>query len=117
MCETFHKLQVLLLKEKLYLQQNLRLEYICGRMGTNPRKLNASLKSNGFRNFSQFVNHFRVEEAKRMMSSPEYTIYTLEAISNMAGFGTRQAFYNTFENVTGISPGVYRSQWQKKVHV
>jgi AraC-like DNA-binding protein len=114
MCENFHNLQVLVSREKLYLQQNLKSEVICRRMGTNPRKLIASLKSNGFRNFSQFVNHFRVEEAKRMMASPEYAIYTLEAIANMAGFGTRQAFYNTFENITGISPGCYRNQWQKK---
>lgn len=114
MTDTFHILRDLVIKERLYLQQNLKSADICKRMATNPRKLNATLKCNGYRNFSHFVNYFRVEEAKRMMASPEYTIYTLEAISNMAGFGTRQAFYNTFENITGISPACYRNQRQKK---
>ena len=43
------------------------------------------------------------------MAITEHDIYTLEAISNMAGFGTRQAFYNTFEQMTGVKPARYRN--------
>jgi AraC-like DNA-binding protein len=70
--------------------------------------LDPSAEKYGFRNFSHFVNYYRVEEAKRMMACELFDIYTLEAIANMAGFGTRQAFYNVFEQLNGMKPACYR---------
>jgi AraC-like DNA-binding protein len=50
------------------------------------------------------------------MDADENDIYTIEAIAEMAGFGTRQSFYNTFEKVTGVKPAYYRTSLRQKQH-
>ena len=98
----------LLLQEKLFLQKDLKLETLCNLLGVTPYAFGKALRHHEFCNFSSFVNHFRVEEAKTRMASSEYDMYTLEAIAEMAGFGTRQAFYNAFEKMTGMKPARYK---------
>jgi len=105
----FHMIRDLIQHKQLYLRHDLKLEEICMMLNTNPRALNAALKAHGFRNFAHFINHYRVEEVKKMMAQETFGRYTLEAIAEMAGFGTRQAFYNTFEKLTGQRPAYYRS--------
>ncbi len=109
MSVAFHTIRDLVLEERLFLRQNLKLEEICKKLNTNPRTLNSALKAYGFRNFSHFSNHYRIEEVKKMMAQETFGRYTLEAIAEMAGFGTRQAFYNTFEKLTGQRPAYYRN--------
>jgi AraC-like DNA-binding protein len=106
--ELFVRVSELFRRERCYLNPGLRLEQICVRLEITPAALLKVLKKQGFRNFSHFVNHYRVKEAKRMMASEAYDIYTLEAIAEMAGFGTRQAFYNAFEQLSGMKPAYYR---------
>ncbi len=106
--ELFVRVSELFRRERCYLNPGLRLEQICVRLQITPVSLLKALKKQGFRNFSHFVNHYRIKEAKRMMASEAYDIYTLEAIAEMAGFGTRQAFYNAFEQLSGMKPACYR---------
>jgi AraC-like DNA-binding protein len=108
--ELFVRLGELFREEVCFLNPGLRMEQICQRLQATPASLLKALKKQGFRNFSHFVNHHRIEAAKYMMASEAYDIYTLEAIANMAGFGTRQAFYDTFERLSGMKPACYRRQ-------
>lgn len=111
--DLFLQIGNLLQSEREYLNPKLKVEHICLRLNTTPHILLKVLKKKGYRNFTHFVNHFRVEEAKRLMASAEHGLYTLEAISGMAGFGTRQAFYNNFEKMAGMKPAHYRRIVQK----
>jgi len=112
--ELFVRISELFRLERCYLNPGLRLEQICARLQISPASLLKVLKKHGFRNFSHFVNFYRVEEAKRMMASEAYDIYTLEAIAEMAGFGTRQTFYDAFERLSGMKPAFYRRMAQMK---
>jgi len=102
------KATFLLTQKKLFLCKELKMEQVCNMLEVKPYSLSKALKKQGFCNFAHFINHFRVEEAKRMMATHEFNIYTLEAIADMAGFGTRQAFYNAFEKIIGVKPARYR---------
>jgi AraC-like DNA-binding protein len=110
----FKQVDALLRQERYFLNPSIKKEQICTLLKTNPISLVQALKKQGFRNFSHFINHYRVEEAKRMMISDAYDIYTLETIANMAGFGTRQAFYNVFEQLSGMKPASYRRLAKRK---
>jgi AraC-like DNA-binding protein len=109
----FSRLSELLRQERSFLDPSLKMEYICQYLQINRKFLLKALKQNGFRNFPHFINHFRIEEAKKMMAQEAFDRYTLEAIAEMAGFGTRQAFYNTFERLTGVKPAKYRRNHRK----
>lgn len=106
--DLFLQVRDLIRLERCHLDSSLRKEQICLRLRTNPVILLKALKSNEFRSFPHFINHYRVEEAKKMMAQEAFRVYTLEAIADMAGFGTRQAFYNAFERHVGMKPARYR---------
>ena len=102
-----------LLQDKLFLSRELRVDHFCNMLGVTQNTLSKTLKVHGFCNFAHFINYHRVEEAKRMMAVPEFNMYTLEAIAEMAGFGTRQSFYDAFEKITGEKPARYRRMVKK----
>ena len=109
MTDIFQILMEVFQREKLFLRHKLKAEDICERMCTDQPTLRIILKRHGFRNFAHFVNYFRVMEAQKMMECNTYRIYTIEAISAMAGFANRQNFYNAFEKIVGVKPAVYRA--------
>ena len=112
--DLFRKLDEIFRKERLFLNPSLRIYDVCERIHTNPSTLSKTLKKKGFRNFAHFVNHYRIEEAKRLMAITEHDIYTLEAIANISGFGTRQTFHTAFVQMTGLKPARYRSLVKRK---
>jgi len=112
--ELFVQLAELFRIERCYLNPDLSVELICGRLSINRRTLLRAVKNHGFGSFPHFVNHHRIEEAKKMMSQAAFDIYTLEAIAEKSGFGTRQAFYNTFERLVGMKPAHYRRMLKRQ---
>ncbi|HEY6915810.1 MAG TPA: helix-turn-helix domain-containing protein, partial [Paludibacter sp.] len=46
-------------------------------------------------NFFQFVNHYRVEAVKMMLSDPKNK-YSIEAIGYECGFSSKSSFYTVF---------------------
>lgn len=57
--------------------------------------------------FPEFITEFRVEEAKKLLSSSELQKYNIEVISQMCGFNSRSSFYAIFKKYTGMSPVQY----------
>ena len=58
--------------------------------------------------FYQFVNKYRIEEAKRLMT--EQPEMRLADVATRSGFSSREAFARTFTQVTGLSP----REWEKE---
>ena len=65
--------------------------------------INQALK----KNFRSFINSFRIREAQRLFSDPDTTKYTIEAVALQVGFKSRNAFRETFKEITGVSPTFY----------
>jgi YesN/AraC family two-component response regulator len=55
-------------------------------------------------NFNDYINTFRVEEAKNILTSPEYQKLTIEAIAEKAGFNSKSPFYTAFKKHAGMTP-------------
>lgn len=49
----------------------------------------------------------RIQIAKRLLASGEYTI---DVVAEMSGFGSRQHFAKTFRNESGMTPAQYRKE-------
>ncbi|MEM1182655.1 MAG: AraC family transcriptional regulator [Acidobacteriota bacterium] len=60
------------------------------------------------RNFFQFVNSYRVDAARRLLSDPGQADETLLNIAYRAGFQSKAAFNRVFKQVTGQTPGQFR---------
>lgn len=60
------------------------------------------------RHFIDFVNSYRIEEAQRMLKSPEHEHHTIISIAQDAGFNSKTAFYTAFKRRVGCTPSQYR---------
>jgi AraC-like DNA-binding protein len=110
-----HRLGRYMEQDKPYLDPNLKVDIVLDKLKISQRQLTQVLKQLGFSNFSNFVNHHRVMESRRMLEQEEFDIYTIEAIAEKAGFGTKQSFYNAFEQQTGVKPMYYRQSMRRDV--
>ena len=99
--------------EKPYLDSNLKVEFIAKKMNTNQRELAFLVKKYGFSSFNNFNNKFRIEEVKKCFDDDQFKQIKTQAIALQCGFGSKQPFYNAFEEFTGLNPGFYRDEMSK----
>lgn len=111
--ELFDKLEILVNQEKIYLSPNLSLHQTAEFLGTNTSYLSRIINEKTEMNFNNFINKYRIEEAKRIINSDEFKSYTLEGISKSCGFTSRSAFNSAFKKFTGMTPTEYANQVDK----
>ena len=58
-------------------------------------------------NFSDLLNQNRIEYLKELLRAKKYESFTIEALSEMSGFGTRRTMYSAFNKFVGMTPSDY----------
>lgn len=96
--------------EKVFLQKDLTIYDVAKALNTNNNYISNILNNMLDCNFVTFINSYRIEEAKKILISKEYSNYTIEAISAIVGFNSKSAFNNAFKNKVGITPSDYIKQ-------
>jgi len=94
--------------EKPYLNSNLRLMDIARKFNINRTVLSQEIYEHSGVHFITFINRYRVAEALRLLSLPEYNSFKIETIAMKAGFGSRTSFYEAFTQITGSKPSEFR---------
>lgn len=95
-------------EQKLFLESNINLDRFSEQIGLRPRDTSAVLKSHYQSNFFEFINGFRVAEAKRLLASPEYKDETILEVIFKSGFNSPSAFHRFFKRIVGVTPTEYR---------
>ena len=95
--------------EGLYKNQNLRLADLADELSIPPHTLSQLVNDRLRVNFVDFVNQYRVAEAKALLEDPDSDKYTLVAIAQHAGFNSKASFNRAFKKHTNMSPSEYRS--------
>ncbi|CAL2083848.1 helix-turn-helix domain-containing protein [Tenacibaculum sp. 190524A02b] len=109
--EMLAKLQLLMTTEKLYKNSSLKLEDVALKLGVSKHQLSQVLNEYTGKNFTQYINAYRIEEAKVLIV--ENDKFTLEAIGKEAGFNSKTTFYNAFKKIEGVTPAVYKKQHKR----
>jgi AraC-like DNA-binding protein len=94
--------------DKLYLDNDLSLPKMATAVGISTHALSYALNHGFNQNFFQFVNQYRIEEAKRLLLSPEQNKLNMVGIAFQSGFNSKTAFNTTFKKMTGLSPTEFR---------
>ncbi|MCL6266805.1 helix-turn-helix domain-containing protein [Flagellimonas myxillae] len=102
----------LLSKEELFLDANVSLESVAKRLNVSARKLSQAINQNEHKNFSDFVNDYRIEKAKQLLSDPKHNNDKIIAIAYDCGFGNVTSFNMAFKAKTQLTPSAYRKQAQ-----
>lgn len=105
----YNKTIDLISNEKYYLNKSLKLSDLAAELSYNERQVSRSINrfSNG--NFNKFINSFRIEHSKELLTGGQFDHYTIEAIAEECGFSNKVSFYNAFKSDTGMSPTQFRA--------
>ncbi len=106
------KLENLMSTEKPFLNPTLGLPDLAAKLRVTSHELSYLVNEGFGENFYQFVNRYRVEEAKRLLHSKEHQHLNMLGIAFESGFNSKTTFNTTFKKLTGLSPSEYQQQPQ-----
>ena len=87
---------------QLYLQQGLKVSDVASLLSTNSRYVSECIRAEKGSSFSQFVNEYRLEHAKRLLQeSPDKK---MSAVAIESGFSNDKALTRCFKDLTGFTP-------------
>ena len=95
-------------EQKLYRNADLKLQDVATALGTNRRFISDCINSQMGCSFSQYVNSYRINHAKRVLrQNPDKKIMDVYIES---GFSNESSFFRTFKAITGMTP----KEWVSK---
>ncbi len=95
-------------RDKLFLDSDLSLGKLAALLHTNTKYVSYCINTCFDKNFSTFVNEYRIHEAIRLIDTDTIQQYTLEAIAEQSGFKSRSVFITAFKKVTGKTPSQFK---------
>lgn len=102
------KLKRAMEEKMLYKDPNLKLNDLAKEINLSGHQLSQLLNDNLEKNFSLFVNEYRIEEACKMLSMN--VPLTIDAIGDEVGFNAKSTFFAAFKKIKGLTPSAYQKQ-------
>ncbi|MCD8069337.1 MAG: helix-turn-helix transcriptional regulator [Lachnospiraceae bacterium] len=84
---------------------NITITECADALGISPAYIWKILKMEGGRSFSDYVEEYRLDEAKRLLSQTNMTVAEIAA---RLGYNNAQNFIRFFSKMTGVTPGKFR---------
>jgi len=95
-------------QQKPFLAHILTLEQLANQLEIPSRTLSHIINHHFKHNFFEFINQYRVEEAKRILSDSEQRSKTMIDVMADCGFNSKATFNTFFKKLVGTTPSQYR---------
>ena len=102
-----YKLREEMEKQKLYLNENLRLLDLAERLNISSHLLSHVINEKLNCNFYEFVNNYRIDTAKKLLIETDNKIL---AVALDSGFTNKASFNRTFQKFVNMPPSEYREK-------
>jgi AraC-like DNA-binding protein len=103
------RLMTLMEQEKVYLEEALNLPKLADKMDISTHDMSYLLNDGFGQSFFQFVNTYRIEEAKRLLLSEKHSHFNMLGIAYASGFSSKTTFNTTFKKMTNQSPSEFQT--------
>jgi len=90
--------------DKPYLNEQITLTQVSMLLKVSSQNLSQVINEKTKCNFNNFINQYRIEEAKILLISDSYKNLTIEAIAQKSGFRCKSTFYEAFKKETKMTP-------------
>jgi AraC-like DNA-binding protein len=100
--------------QKPFLDCELNLVKLSATMNISLHQLSYLINTGFNENFYQFVNRYRIEEAKKMIFDEKMNHLSLQGIALEVGFKSKSVFNTTFKTCVGKTPSDYKALEGKK---
>lgn len=96
--------------EKLYQETELTLQEMAEKVQAPAYQVSQAINEKLNKSFYDLINSYRVEEAKRLLHSPDSKNFTILSVGFEAGFNSKTTFNTVFKKFTGLTPSEFRNQ-------
>lgn len=94
--------------EKIHLNPDLKITHVADKLHSNRTYISKLINTEFKCTFSEFVNRYRIKEAKQLLNDPSTNNYSLDYIAEKSGFGSMVNFMRVFRENEGMTPGRFR---------
>ena len=102
------QLNKIMKEEKLYLNNNLSLIDLANKLELKPYQVSQIINQKYNSNFYDYINRFRVKEAKERLADPNFTHLSILGIGLDVGFNSKTSFSNNFKKFEKTTPSAFR---------
>ncbi len=97
--------------DKLYRQEGFTITDLSKHILLQEYKVRKIINTKlNYRNFNDFLNYYRINEAVEKLSSPEFIGVPVISIAMECGFKAISSFNKSFKETHGVTPSAYRKQ-------
>ncbi len=104
------KVDAAIVETKIYMEPDITLDRLAEALNIMPRDLSMLINRHFGVNYYEFINRYRIEEAKRMLAESKGASIT--DIYLAVGFNSKSVFYTFFKKLEGVTPTAYRASQQ-----
>jgi AraC-like DNA-binding protein len=105
----FARLQKLMEEQRIYKKEGLTIGELAELLNEQEYRLRKLINGQlGFRNFNDFLNQYRINDACETLSDPDQTRKTILEIAYELGYQSIGPFNKAFKDLKGITPTAYR---------
>lgn len=95
-------------EDRMFLNPQLNIEEFSKAIGCSYRDVSYAINKIFGTNFFEFVNFYRIEEAKQLLADPGKQKMSIMDILLASGFNSKSAFQRFFKRLVGMSPTEFR---------
>lgn len=105
------RLRVVMAEERAYRAEGFSISALAARLGEPEYRVRRAINGEmGFRNFTAFLNSFRLDEIRGALADPAQREVPILTIALDAGFGSLGPFNRAFRDAEDRTPSEYRTQ-------
>ena len=94
--------------ERLFLKNDLKIGDVAEKINLPVYYVSQVINEKLGKNFYDFINEYRVDEAKKRFADTKYDYMTILAVGFDSGFNSKTAFYSAFKRNTGMIPSEFK---------
>jgi AraC-like DNA-binding protein len=106
------KIDALMRSDKPYLLADITLDILAEKLAIPARDLSMIINRHFDNNFYEFINNYRIEEAKKILIDPKNKDKTITDVYLEVGFNSKSVFNTFFKKIVGQTPSEYRQRRQ-----
>lgn len=105
--DLFENIENVMKNNLLYKNVSFNISELSFILKTNSNYISRSIKGNGFSNFNDYVNSYRIDYVKKSIQEQDLNKVTLLYIYTDAGFLNQSTFNRVFKKNVGVIPSEY----------
>ncbi len=116
--QELHNALLAAMDNRAYARTGLTIRQLAEELGLPEHQLRALINTRlGYKNFSAFLNGYRIDEARQRLADPKQARSQVLTIALDAGFASLPPFNRAFREATGMTPSDYRREQLKPPEV